>query len=167
METTKSNRLAIVLVLGLTVTLALLIALDAGLVSAQGCDYEANVLADNPIAYWRLGETGVLTAAANIGSLIDVDGTYTNGVSLGLPGLILDDPDQAAGFDGSDDFVSIPDDDGINTGGPYNAKTVELWFSASGPLPASGTRQVLYEQGGINNGLNSRSHRGHCHRWRC
>ena len=154
METTKINRLAIVLVLGLTATLALLIALNASIVSAQGCDYRANVLADTPIAYWRLGEISVLTAS-NIGSLGGaVDGTYTNGVSQGAPGLILSDPDLAASFDGSDDFVSIPDDGGINTGGPYTTKTVELWFSANGPLPESGTRQVLYEQGGINNGLN-------------
>jgi uncharacterized repeat protein (TIGR01451 family) len=158
----KMARLAgrtVVSLLGLTMVLALTVSLGTNLVFAQ-CTYVGIVSADSPIAYWRLGEASGATAS-NSGSLgATVDGTYMNGVSQGVPGLIVGDSDFAAGFDGNDDFVSIPNHDQINLVGPYTAKTVELWFTANAPLAALdpldllANKQVLYEQGGITNGFN-------------
>ncbi len=107
-------------------------------------------LADGPIAYWRLGELSG-TTAVNLGSIgTAVNGTYSDGVTLGAGGLLIGDPDTAAEFDGIDDQVKIPDHYLINTGGPYTQRTVELWFNADDVA----TRQVLYEEGGTTRGLN-------------
>ena len=68
--------------------------------------YRGPLLAANPLTYWRLGEASD-TTATDIGSAA-VDGTYTNGVTLGASGLLLNDSDKAATFDGVDDWVSVP-----------------------------------------------------------
>lgn len=58
----------------------------AGSASSALADYESDVLALSPIAYWRLNET-TGTLADNIGSLGNsADGTYTNNVTLGVEG---------------------------------------------------------------------------------
>jgi hypothetical protein len=116
----------------------------------QSCGYEANVLADGPIAYWRLDET-IGTTAENLGSIgNDVDGTYEMGVTQGVTGLVSSDPNLAAQFDGLDDYVDIPDDEDLNLGPSRPQRTIELWFSAD---TLSGT-QVLYEEGGMTDGFN-------------
>jgi hypothetical protein len=65
--------------------------------------YQDEVLADNPVAYYRFEETSATTAfdTANAN-----DGIYTNGVVLNqpsAPGL-----GKSASFDGIDDYVSTP-----------------------------------------------------------
>src|SRR2546430_16501003 len=57
--------------------------------------YRASVLADHPVAYWRLDEeTGtVLVDASGNGN----DGTYAGAVTLGPPGALASDSDTAAG----------------------------------------------------------------------
>jgi len=112
--------------------------------------YGDAVLADSPIAYWRLNETSG-TTAVNLGSLGPAaNGTYVGGVVLGVPDLIPYDDDAAARFNGSDARVNVPDHALINTGGPYEDKTVELWFTTADVQ----SRQVLYEQGGFTRGIN-------------
>jgi len=59
---------------------------------------------------------------------------------------------RAAVFDGNGDFVQMPDDPAINSGGPYETRTIELWFKA-GDVSES-TEQVLYEEGDDETGLN-------------
>ena len=117
---------------------------------AQSCQYQENVGIEDPIAYWRLDES-IGTTAFNYGSLgIDAYGTYTTGVTLGISGLVSLDSDTAAGFDGANGSVRIPNHSHINLFGPYTAKTIELWFNAD----TQSGRRVLYEQGGIHKGLN-------------
>jgi Concanavalin A-like lectin/glucanases superfamily len=81
----------------------------------------------NSISYWRLGEAaGAITAADSKGSN---DGTYTGGVTLGEAGLVLNDPDTAAKFDGSTGYVAVPrNDDSLNP----PAFTVEALVSVAG-----------------------------------
>jgi hypothetical protein len=74
--------------------------------SAASGGYEWQVLADSPRGYWRLGETSGSVAADKTGVNA---GSYQNGVTLGLPGAILGEPDTAAHFDGVDDAVSMGD----------------------------------------------------------
>jgi len=57
----------------------------------------------------------------------------------------------AISFDGILDRLDIADDTDINSGGPYTGKTVMMAFRTGGDVT---TRQVLYEQGGQNRGLN-------------
>src|SRR2546422_11078822 len=57
--------------------------------------YRASVLADHPVAYWRLDEetgTGLVDASGN-----GNDGTYAGAVSLGQPGALASDGDTAVG----------------------------------------------------------------------
>ncbi len=113
--------------------------------------YAAAVLPDGPIAYWRLND-GDPTAAVNLGALGSaVDGTYVGGVELEAPGLLPNGEDAAVYFNGIDAVVTIPDNSAINTGGPYEARTIELWFQAEeiGPTPG-----MIYEEGGTTRGLN-------------
>ena len=117
---------------------------------ASQCDYQTRILTDNPMAYWRLGETSGITAT-NIGGLGSVvDGSYVGGVILGQSSLIADENDSAVRFDGVDDKIKIPDHDAINTDLYYNARTIELWFQAD----SVNDRQILYEEGGDLRGLN-------------
>jgi len=60
-----------------------------------GVAYKDAVLADGPVAYWRLNETSGEVADDAVGAY---DGTYRNGVTLGVPGALVDDTDLAAGF---------------------------------------------------------------------
>jgi hypothetical protein len=64
--------------------------------------YSGAVLADGAVGYWRLDETNG-TTAANLGSLGHAaDGTYLNGVTLGLPGALAGTPASlSAGFTAS------------------------------------------------------------------
>ena len=56
------------------------------------------------VAYWKLDESSGTVAVDS--SANSNDGTYTNGVLLNQTGNI----DQAADFDGSNDYVGVPDD---------------------------------------------------------
>lgn len=113
-------------------------------------EYREEVESDNPIAYWRLGEsTG--TTADNEGSLGDaVDATYSNSPTLGASSLLWSGyGNTAAEFDGVNDGVLIPDNSSINTES-FTQKTVELIFNTD----TVNGKQVIYEQGGIYTGLN-------------
>lgn len=68
--------------------------------------YSSEVLADSPLAYWRLGEssgTTMLDSSSN-----GRNGTYQGGPSLGATGLLLDDSNTAVVFDGVDDVSLVP-----------------------------------------------------------
>jgi hypothetical protein len=88
--------------------------------------YRDVVLADHPVGYWRLDEGSGTTV---FDSADGADGTYVNGVSLGVPGAILSEPDTAAAFDGVDDHADIPNTPALDITHP--GLSVELW--AKGP----------------------------------
>jgi len=118
--------------------------------------YSDVVLADSPVAYWRLGEdTGA--KAFNEGSIgPDVDSTY-GGLAAGHYGqtsLVATSTNTSVNFDGGNNRVDIPDNNQINnTGAPYSKKTIETWF-VTDAFPSGTNRRVIYEQGGTGNGLN-------------
>jgi hypothetical protein len=62
---------------------------------AAPADYRSAVLADSPVLYWRLGETAGATTAAD-SSPNARPGTYSGAPTLGVPGLIVNDPNTAA-----------------------------------------------------------------------
>src|SRR5579863_8564234 len=84
--------------------------------------YAAAVLADAPVAYWRLDDTG-LVAKDSAGS---DDGTFSGGCTLGAAGALAADSDTAVTFDGTSCVVELGD--GLNFAGtaPY---TLELWVN--------------------------------------
>ena len=98
--------------------------------------------------YWRFNELSGKTAG-------DSRRANDNAVYRGAnpnSGTLLSDgkPGTAARFDGVDDWVKLPNRKNLNTGGPYNRRTVELWFRAD----TTNGRQVLFEEGGPSKGLN-------------
>jgi len=96
-------------------------------VFAQTTTYQATVLADNPIAYYRLGEpSGFPVAADSSGS--HYTGTYENFPVLGEPGLIADTSNTAVDFATGD--VVIPNFASLNfVSVPF---TVEAWINVAG-----------------------------------
>jgi len=93
--------------------------------------YRDVVLGDGPVAYWRLGETTGSTLFDETAS--HQDGTYANGVALGLPGVVVGDADTAANFDGVDDYASVANSPALDITAP--ALSVELWAKAGPQRP--------------------------------
>jgi hypothetical protein len=114
--------------------------------SAGGAAYRDQVLFDGAFGYWRLGEASGTLAVDDADGL---DGTYVGDPGLGVPGLIIEGAQSAVAFDGVDDYIALPDSALLNTGGPYEARSIELWFRADDVSP----RQVLFEQGGLARGM--------------
>lgn len=69
--------------------------------------YAAEVLSDQPLAYWHFDETSGTTAADSSGH--GNDGTYVGGVTLGSPGAITGDPGTSVTFDGLTAWMSAGD----------------------------------------------------------
>ena len=89
--------------------------------------YDATVMADSPVAYWRLGEApGSLTVADFTGH--GYTGTPLNGVVLGQAGAPFADPDTAARFDGSNDKIDVAYTADLNPA----SFTVECWAKVMG-----------------------------------
>lgn len=81
-------------------------ARDAGDDAADGgSGYRAEVMADAPIGYWRLGESSGLDATDEVGAH---RGGYQGGVTLGVPG-VTDDGDTSLGLAGTNGSVQIGD----------------------------------------------------------
>ena len=93
-------------------------------VSAPTDAYAAAVLADGPLAFWRLGETNGTAAHDYVG---DHDGQYL-GVALGAPGYSWPDPDTAAAFGPARDSY-VGNISGIDFGTSITnaAFSVEAW----------------------------------------
>jgi len=111
-----------------------------------GKSYQDVVLADSPVAYWRLGDRTGTTAKDISGS--GFDGIYTNGPTLGAVGAISGDGDTATGFDGSDDYVAVANGF-TNTIKGDDTHTVEMWVyanSVGGKIPIASTSNSYYIQ---------------------
>jgi hypothetical protein len=81
------------------------------------------VLADNPVAYWRLGETSGTTAVDEKGLY---NGTYVNSPTLGVAGAIA--ANSAAQFNGTTQRITVADAAALR---PTGAITVEAWIRFS------------------------------------
>ena len=66
-------------------------------------DYRDFMLSTNPVAYWRLGEASGSVARDEMGVN---HGTYVGSPLLGVAGLLSGDPNTAATFDGTTQYVS-------------------------------------------------------------
>ena len=108
---------------GILLGALLVMIVAAGTVAANGSTYESAVLVDNPIGYWRLGESEGLQADDSSGN--DLHSVYIDGVTLGETGALTDDPDTAAHFDGSTGYVHVSADPRLNQ--LTNNFTIEAW----------------------------------------
>jgi hypothetical protein len=107
-------------------------------------DYDELIVGDGVDAYWRLDDTSGTVVRDSVGSL---NGTYSNGPTLGVPALIAGGG-TAVSFDGLNDVINLPNSNLLNTV-TRRAQTVELWFRPDNVT----NRQVLFDQGGTSRGL--------------
>jgi hypothetical protein len=84
--------------------------------TAAQATYMDAVMADNPVGYWRLGETGSTAALDSSGNAND--GTAGVGVALGAVSGALVDPNKAATLDGTSTANVM-----ITNGSPFNFDT--------------------------------------------
>ena len=84
--------------------------------------YRNQVLADEPLAYWRLGEPSGTSAADASGN--GNTGTYGGSPTLGATGALAGDTDTATSFDGVNDNVSVPNNASLNLNGSFS---IEFW----------------------------------------
>ena len=90
------------------------------------------------------------------GILYDASGRTNHALRYG--GRWVDDPERGPvlELDGRNDHVGLANTPDINSKGPCPGRTVLLWFNARNPTP----RQILYEEGGVEDGLNILLERG-------
>src|SRR5206468_10998420 len=86
----------------------------------QTTSYRDVILADNPIMYWRLGETSGTIAYDE--SANHRDATYIHQPLLGFPGAIANDTNTSVGFNGCNQWAGW-----IPTSSYSGAFTVEAW----------------------------------------
>jgi hypothetical protein len=129
--------------------------------------YAETVLADGPIAYWRLDDTTTATAKDYSGN--GHDGSYQGGVVLGVPGAIANDPDTAVQFNGSDAemLANLPGSFDFAGNVPYS---IEVWVKpASNPAGMGVIGTSVYEgvdAGGYMGWYVAYSSSGYLENWR-
>jgi PKD repeat protein len=94
--------------------------------SSGSTTYATEILADSPLAYWRLGEASGATAADASGN--GRVGSYLNTPTLGASGALASDTNTAVGFNGSNEYVNVPYQAALN---PAQV-TVEAWAYPTG-----------------------------------
>jgi Concanavalin A-like lectin/glucanases superfamily/Fibronectin type III domain/Lysyl oxidase len=99
---------------------------------ATATGYRGAVLADNPVSYWRLGETSGTAAADERAAN---PGTYVNSPTLGAASLLATDAaNKAVSFDGTNDHVKVANSASLN---PAGAFSLETWIKP-GSIPTTG-----------------------------
>jgi hypothetical protein len=96
--------------------------------------YAPMIIADGPVSYWRLDDTG--TVANDFIALND--GTLHGTITTVVAGALTGDADTAMTFDGSTGYISIPYVAALNPA----AFTLECWFKYSA---APGTNRYLMD----------------------
>ena len=94
---------------------------DAG-ADALASAYAREVLADHPLAYWRLGEA--TTAGGARDQMGAHNGTFVGSPGLGVPGAITTDNDTAIRFDGGPSWIDVGIAQELAVTGTF---TIEFW----------------------------------------
>jgi hypothetical protein len=105
--------------------------------------YAASVLADGPVAYWRLGDASINSAVdetnnGNVGMLL-------GGVQPGAPGPLVGDADTATEFDGIDDTITMGDRLAFEGKAPF---TIEAWVRPTAHANYAGVLSKTDESAG-------------------
>jgi len=100
--------------------------------------YAERILANNPVVYWRLGETAGTVAMDSSGN--DLNAGYEGGVDQDQEGAILADTDSAVYTDGMDDYLHKPTTDELKL---VDDMTISLWLKPD-ELPADEAYLITY-----------------------
>lgn len=104
----------------------------------QPNSYVSTVNADNPVAFWQLGEASGTTM---VDSRNFDSGTYQGGVTLGQPSLVQPASGSSVTFNGSTGYGTAPTLTALQS---TNTRSIELWFQTS-----SQTTQSLFDAGAV------------------
>jgi hypothetical protein len=99
--------------------------------------YRQEVLADTPVAYWRLGEATGTVATDQAGTNA---GQYRGGFTLGQPGALVGDADTATRIDGTSGYISVANSASFSLG---DVLSLEAWVKRS----TLGTDQRIFHKG--------------------
>ena len=88
--------------------------------------YREVVLADAPVGYWRLGDSGP-AARDEVGG---DDGAFSNGCERAVDGALVGDPDPAVGFDGTLCQIELGDQPQLRFEGT-STFSLEVWVRRS------------------------------------
>ncbi len=97
-------------------------------------DYAAEVLAQQPLTYWRFSEAAPFTWPDNVATNLGTEGATANGAysdqyaAKGAPGALAGSTDTAAAFSGTLSKIDVPFDAALNPA----SFTVECWAKAQG-----------------------------------
>ncbi len=102
--------------------------------------YGQSVLADDPVSYWRLGDTG----ASAVDQRAINPGVYVNGALQGSTSLLAGDTaNKAVALDGADDHVSVLNSTSLGISSPI---TLEAWIKPTS-LPTAGNFASILTKG--------------------
>lgn len=102
--------------------------------------WQSEILADSPLAWWRMDDTSGTTTTDSSGN--SRNGTYSGSPSLNTSGLIRSDANTAVTFDGVDDRVDVSYASWMNV----TNLTVEMVLKT--PTPPSTNRQLMARDDG-------------------
>lgn len=108
--------------------------------------YADEVLADAPLAYYRLGEASGTTLVDSSGNARN--GTYGGTPGFGATGLLTGDADTAVDFDGTADYATVP----YAAWQAPSTFTIEAWFKFDGS-----TRVMVARRSGASSGTSDKS----------
>jgi hypothetical protein len=86
------------------------------------------------------------------GDAADSSGNDVNGTLVGEPEVVDGIVGKALRFDGVDDGVKLPDEEGLNTGGPFTNRTIAAYFKCD-DVSIPEQKQTIFEEGGRSRGL--------------
>lgn len=86
------------------------------------------------------------------GDVTDSSGNDVNGTIVGEPEFVDGIVGSALYFDGVDDGVKLPDEEGLNTGGPFTNRTIAAYFKCT-DVSVTDQKQTIFEEGGRTRGF--------------
>jgi RHS repeat-associated protein len=106
------------------------VATDTQAISSTTSTYAQAVLADNPVRYYRFGETSGTTAVDSSPS--GVNGTYTGYAALGATGALSGDTNKAVDANAATNGNAVVTAPVAGLPAGNSARTVEGWFKSTG-----------------------------------
>ena len=94
--------------------------------AAAATDYRSTIIADNPVAYYRLGEASGATATDEMGSS---NGAYGNDTTYGVTGALNGDSNTSVSFAGSSTTNDAIQVSSLTSADFSSGITIELWLN--------------------------------------